>query len=215
MEKELIREQKAALRKSIKSELAAFCSDIKNKADAENKAASVFFESDEYRNASFIFCFISSENEISTLEIIRKGLKDKKIVVVPRVVSESKNSKMDFYYLNDEPLENQTETGAFGIIEPLTSLRKLNFNQIPKRAVMLMPGLGFGKNGARLGKGKGFYDIFIDCANKSSKSFFDSSVKIGLCFNIQLKDEIPCDRFDVKADFVITENGIVDCKLFT
>lgn len=205
--------QKAALRKIIKSEVAAFCSDLNKKRNAEEKAAILFLESDIYKNSSFIFCFISSLEEISTFKIIEQSIKDGKKIVVPRVRKNCLENKMDFYYLKNLPLSEQTQSGSFGIIEPLECLKMLEFSEVPENALMIMPGLGFSKSGERLGKGKGFYDLFIKELCKFSKNFRDSSKKCGFCFEIQLKEKIPVDEYDQKVDYVVFENGIIDCHL--
>lgn len=67
----------------------------------------------------------------------------------------------------------------------------------------LVPGLGFNRKGQRLGRGKGFYDRYLQ--NYKGK-------KIGICYEFQLVNEIfPVDTWDVKMDSVLTENGIIDC----
>lgn len=78
---------------------------------------------------------------------------------------------------------------------------------------MIIPGIAFTKNGGRLGKGKGFYDIFLDELLVKSKNFCQSGIKVGICFDIQVKQKIPLEQHDKKIDFLITESGIFDCKL--
>jgi 5-formyltetrahydrofolate cyclo-ligase len=60
----------------------------------------------------------------------------------------------------------------------------------------LVPGVGFSTKGQRLGRGKGFYDRFLEN---------DSGTKIGLCWSEQLKENIPVESHDCHMDFVITE----------
>lgn len=230
--------EKSTLRKQIKAELVDFISNQKLKTDAQEKVASVFLSSSLYKNTDFIFCFISTKNEISTFKILETALNDKKTILVPKVKSQnskidqvtfdrqtiqtdnfllkrqnSKINKMDFFYLKNIPIKDQTEKGSFGILEPKSNLQKLEFNQIPKNALMIIPGIAFTKNGGRLGKGKGFYDIFLDELLAKSKNFCQSGIKVGICFDIQVKQKIPLEQHDKKIDFLITESGIFDCKL--
>ena len=60
-----------------------------------------------------------------------------------------------------------------------------------------VPGVGFDLNGGRLGRGKGFYDRYLE----NSKA-----VKIGLAWSGQLIEEIPVESHDCHMDFIITEN---------
>ncbi|MFA6876764.1 MAG: 5-formyltetrahydrofolate cyclo-ligase, partial [Parabacteroides sp.] len=52
----------------------------------------------------------------------------------------------------------------------------------------------------RLGRGKGYYDRLLSALKASS---------VGLCFDFQLKDQIPVEPFDRKVDLVITEKEVI------
>lgn len=65
--------------------------------------------------------------------------------------------------------------------------------------ICLIPGLGFSPKGERLGRGKGFYDRFL-------QSF--SGLKIGLGFSEQVRDEIPTEAHDVLLDMVVDETKV-------
>ncbi|MBC7712343.1 MAG: 5-formyltetrahydrofolate cyclo-ligase [Rhizobacter sp.] len=65
--------------------------------------------------------------------------------------------------------------------------------------VLLIPGLGFSKDGKRLGRGKGFYDRYLE---------HSSAVKIGIAFEMQIEKDIPTDDHDIKMDFVVTDKDI-------
>ncbi len=64
--------------------------------------------------------------------------------------------------------------------------------------VFLIPGLGFTKEGIRLGRGKGLYDKLL--------SKHSSALKIGICSNKNLLDDIPMEEHDILMDYVLTEN---------
>lgn len=202
-----IPEKKAELRKILRSEISAFVSGIEKKREAENKASSLFLESEFYKNASMVFCFLSSKNEISTDRIIAKCIQDEKPVAIPRITD--KNGEMEFYFLANVPLNSQTEPGFYGISEPKISLKKVEVKSVSKNAVMLLPGLAFSSCGTRLGKGKGFYDRYLERLLGQSKNFLSTGKKIGYCYKIQLKENIPCDENDQKVDCVICEDGLI------
>lgn len=69
---------------------------------------------------------------------------------------------------------------------------------VPK--VLLIPGLGFTKAGDRLGRGKGYFDRYLE-------NF--KGLKIGLCFKVQLTNKLPCDPHDIKMDWIVTEEDII------
>lgn len=61
---------------------------------------------------------------------------------------------------------------------------------------LLVPGVGFDLSGARLGRGKGFYDRYL--ADKDV-------MKIGLAWTEQIVKKIPVEKHDCHMDFIITE----------
>ncbi len=144
------------------------------------------FSLDCYKSAKVIFSYISNRNEVDTKSINMRVLKDGKKLAVPRV----NGDLMDFYFINGyEDLED----GYFGISEPKIYTKKADADECE---LMLVPGVVFDKNFHRIGYGKGFYDKYID---KRDNSF----VKIGLAYDFQILDKIPCDRFDISMDMII------------
>ena len=67
--------------------------------------------------------------------------------------------------------------------------------------VLIIPGLGFGRDGSRIGRGKGYYDKYL----KNNKV-----VKIGICFHEQLVDKVPAGINDIGMDFIVTDKELVE-----
>ena len=65
--------------------------------------------------------------------------------------------------------------------------------------VLLVPGLAFDENKNRLGRGRGFYDRYLENFKGTS---------IGLFFEDQLVDKVAVDEFDKKLDVIITDKKI-------
>ena len=89
---------------------------------------------------------------------------------------------------------------AWNIRQPKDDeVRESVFN-LKQLDLIIAPGLGFTKDGFRLGRGKAYYDrFFTKCRNHFVKEPF----KIGLAFKQQIVDYIPYDSTDVKLDKVI------------
>merc|ERR1712179_186671 len=65
--------------------------------------------------------------------------------------------------------------------------------------VILIPGLGFSHQGARLGRGKGYYDTYLQrCTDRRCKP-----LSVALAFNEQICDTIPVDCNNVIIDMVL------------
>ena len=66
-----------------------------------------------------------------------------------------------------------------------------------------MPGLGFTRTGDRLGRGKGYYDSYLEkCKNVTGKMPYT----IALSFYEQMCDSIPTSPYDVPIDVVLFED---------
>lgn len=62
---------------------------------------------------------------------------------------------------------------------------------------ILVPGVGFDLTGARLGRGKGYFDQYLE----------DSlALRIGLAWSGQMKEKIPVESHDCHMDYIITES---------
>ena len=66
--------------------------------------------------------------------------------------------------------------------------------------VLLIPGRAFDDKGNRLGRGKGFFDKYL--ANFKG-------IKIGICFDFQIFENIPLEPHDQAMDYVVTEKRIL------
>lgn len=60
----------------------------------------------------------------------------------------------------------------------------------------LVPGLGFDFSGARLGRGKGYYDRYLEDKDL---------LTIGIAWSEQVIEKIPMEQHDCYMDFIITE----------
>src|SRR4026207_1762466 len=64
--------------------------------------------------------------------------------------------------------------------------------------LVLVPGIAFTRNGARMGRGFGFFDRFL--AHRAA-----SAVKIGIAFRFQIVESLPLESHDVELDLVVTD----------
>lgn len=64
--------------------------------------------------------------------------------------------------------------------------------------IVYVPGLFFNREGHRIGYGGGYYDKTINKFRKKYDTKF-----VGICYPIQLRDELASDEYDEKVDIVI------------
>jgi 5-formyltetrahydrofolate cyclo-ligase len=65
-----------------------------------------------------------------------------------------------------------------------------------KLDLVILPGIGFDKDGNRLGRGKGWYDKFIGMLEY--RPFL-----IGVCFKEQIVKDIPYKNYDIRTDVLV------------
>lgn len=169
---------------------------IQSKKELDTAICMNFLQSDLYKNADAVLCYSSLPDEISTDLIINQALSDGKILALP--VCTDSNGNMNFYIINSP---DELALGSFSVMEPNKDICVPFGTSLSP--VCVVPALCFDKKGYRIGYGKGYYDKFL-------KKF--TSVSVGLCYNGFIEDNLPCDEFDEKVDFIITQSNILNCK---
>lgn len=186
MTKSEIREQNKALRRQI------------SRIDAEKKsqaAVEIFLKSELYTASQQIMLYMPLGNEVDLTVVKDAALADGKSVVLP--VTE-RNSGIITPICVDE--NTVFEKGDFSVMEPQNS----DVADMARIDVVLVPGIAFDKSGARVGFGKGCYDMLLERYN---------GVKIGVCYDFQICEKIPADRHDVRMDYILTESGLKKCEV--
>lgn len=134
---------------------------------------------------------ISNSPEVDTYQIIRRAWEEGKRIVTPKCLPKEK--KMDFRILDRF---DQLESVYFGLLEPIESkTEKVEPKEID---LMIVPGLGFDKDGFRLGVGGGYYDRFLQ---------YYSGSTLSLAFEEQMVDDIPKEAHDIPVAKIITNEG--------
>ena len=153
-------------------------------------AAELFLNSQLYQNSNCLMLYMPLGKEADTSLILKKALSDGKSLVMP--VTDVKNTDIIPCVVTKDTC---FQKGAYSINEP-DKIIKADESEID---TVIVPGVAFGKDGGRVGFGKGYYDRFL----KKTKA-----VKIGFCYDFQLWETIPTDEHDVAMDYVVTSNGI-------
>ena len=140
-----------------------------------------------FRTARCVACYCALPDEPPTAAVLRRWSRDRR-VVVPRVEGDT----MQFYDYRPEAMAR----GAFGIDEPVAADAS---HRCPPEAIdlLVVPGVAFTRDGARLGRGKGYYDRYL------AQSGIHACC-VGVCFAHQLVDVLPVEPHDRTMDFDFT-----------
>jgi 5-formyltetrahydrofolate cyclo-ligase len=193
-----IRAAKAALRREGRD--AARALTAADRAMAAEKALGHLRELPAFRDARTVALFCATFEEVDTENIIRHALAEGKTVRLPYLPDEgSAPPRMAFATIRD--YDRDLTEGAFGILEPREELRGERpggpAQDAPEPDLILIPGVAFDERGGRVGRGKGFYDRFLEGKN---------TVKVGLAFEAQvLRKKLPLEAHDQLLDGLVTE----------
>ena len=157
-----------------------------------NKAITrTVLESAYFQDAQTIFVYVSTEEEISTREIIAAGLRQGKCICVPKCLLGHQMEARQITSLND--LTEQT----YGIPEPGDHCAVV----LPESMELcLVPALACDRHGYRLGYGGGFYDRFLPRTQ---------GITVALCASSRMLETLPVDSYDVPCACIITENEVL------
>ena len=112
----------------------------------------------------------------------------------PKVDPETNN--LDFFAVSKLA---DLHSGAYGILEPTESATtKIDPSEID---LICVPGLGFDRQGHRLGRGKGYYDRYL--ARLPIRTF-----KLGIFFSLQEVSQLPVCDYDVSLNGILTEQEL-------
>lgn len=148
---------------------------------------------DRVADAVAVMVYAASPEELS-LDTIALQLSDEGVTLgYPRVEGPY---EMSIRWVDPRDPESFVG-GSFGIREPVAHSPFVDPSLID---VVLTPGLAFTRDGRRMGYGGGFYDNLLPKLRKDC-------VRVGVCFDEQLVDDLPCEDRDERVDVVITPSG--------
>jgi 5-formyltetrahydrofolate cyclo-ligase len=154
------------------------------------------FHMDEFKDAKTILFYVSYDNEVNTHEMIKKCLKIKKQVVVPKTDINNHTMLCSSLTKWDDLI-----AGAYNILEPRQKcLKEISLESID---LIIIPGIAFDGQGNRIGHGMGYYDRLL-------KEKINAH-HLGLAFEFQIVEKIPPEIHDVKVKKIVTEKRIITC----
>ncbi len=205
---------KQALRNSMKNLLNDFLCSSENKAIQHtfNLQTSNYIRNfNTYITSNTVLAYYPLNNEASCISIIENALSVNKKLFLPRVDGE----KIHFIYCNSINEKEEFNKSSYGILEP-TGMDYFDIDRLTvgDSVIVFVPGLAFTTSGKRLGRGKAYYDRFLN-ELKNSKAIINNKVDltlVGLCYSFQICDDLPTENHDIMMDYVLCEKGLISCK---
>ena len=210
---------KPEIRKHIKELLTS--PSVKTTLSSQSrKICEIILKSKRYTSCTTLLAYMPLPDEVDITPVIEDALKCGKKVFLPRIIPET--SHMEFYRYDDTVSVHE---GSFGIREPEVNeeqsfsrvIAQMSINEyapaphsstlvdlkteLPSQEhiLVLFPGRAFTKDGRRLGRGKGFYDLYFS----KIPLIFDIK-KSGVCFSQQLLPDLPTTPDDIIMDNIFS-----------
>lgn len=192
MADDVLHKEKRELRKRILASRRSLSAET-----AERESAAIFqhiIQSKPYRQAGTVMCYAAMRDEVQTLPILAHALREGKGLSIPYI-----KDKMGLMEAVAVRRMSDLIRGAYDILTVKEDA--LEFTDPARIDLLLMPGVAYDARGHRLGMGGGFYDRFLPRA--------ENAVVYGLAFSCQMVDAVPCLPHDLRAEYVVTERGLI------
>jgi 5-formyltetrahydrofolate cyclo-ligase len=148
-----------------------------------------------FRVSQTVMAYLALAQEVQTWRLIERSRQQQKRIVVPVIMGTA-------LVAVELPRDTaQLRRGAYGILEPCCKEASVRPEEID---FVLVPGLGFDRQGGRVGFGKGYYDRFLGQLSVTARY-------CGLAFSMQMVSHVPCMPYDVRMHYVATEDEIIFC----
>ena len=153
-------------------------------------------DSAAYRASRVVLYYVDVRSEVRTRHSLPAALGHHKKIVVPYCV----DGELELFHLEGM---DELALGMYRILEPRAELRSLPAKKVDVRELdfILVPGVAFTRDGARMGHGFGYYDKLLGYAR--------AETPLGaLAFECQLFADLPTESHDIFMDEVVTEKAI-------
>lgn len=177
---------KSEQRSYIRQKLTALSTDYCSRADQQIFRSVTALP--EYRQASFLFCYISVGKEVDTRRLITQAWADGKRVAAPRCIGKGVMELFEIRSFDD------LQPGRYRIPEPAAHCRPVSCGEID---FAVIPCLSCDRDRRRLGHGGGYYDRYLADSGAPSAA---------LCREKLLLDAVCTEPHDRSVDLLITES---------
>ena len=177
---------KAELRARMRAVLKNISAE-KHQLDSEKLCASLKAQS-AFQNAGSILFFAPLPEEPDLWPLLNEILPGMKMAALPCFDADNQT----YVPRQVQDIHVEILSGKFGIREPATTCVAIPLDDLD---LVLVPGVVFGMDGHRIGRGKGFYDRLLE-------NF--TGEKIGIAFDEQIVETIPAEENDVLMDLILT-----------
>lgn len=176
-----------------------------NKDEVSRAAIERVIALPDYQRAETVMWYIDCRSELRTQWALPDAIKSNKRIVVPYcTVDEKGDNKLGLWRLESM---DELIVGKWKILEPPrdqwgSADKEVAANELD---MVMVPGVGFSRDGGRMGNGQGYYDRLLDKVRPDC-------YLVAPCYESQLFDELIVGPHDVFMDRVVTESATYEGK---
>ena len=170
---------------------------------AESAIAAALRRLRVFRPGRRVAAYLAMPGEASVARAIAAALDAGAEIYLPQVASR-RFRRMRFVRLQPD-CRLRRNASAFGILEPAGTVGCLPPSRLD---VILVPTLGFDREGNRLGMGAGFYDRALRRRRERDRAWRRPRL-VGIAFACQETARIEPSPWDVALDLVVTEREVI------
>ncbi len=152
---------------------------------------------EEWDKAGEVLLYWPIRNEVDVRPLLEDAWNCGKKLFMP-CCRKNEPGQMDFGVVRAEA---DLMSGSFGIKEPCRT--RCEFPGAVSPDLIIVPGVGFDRNGFRIGFGGGYYDRFL--ARPQKEGF----LSVGVCYSFQLVDGFPIEPWDKNVQLVCTDKELI------
>ena len=174
-----------------------------DKDAASRRAIATLVALPEYRRAETVMWYVDCRSELRTQPALPDALASGKRIVVPYcTVDERGDNKLGLWLLESM---DELVVGKWKILEPPRDRWGAPGKEVPPQELdsVVVPGVAFGRDGARMGNGQGYYDRLLNSVPPNCSL-------VAPCYESQLMEEIIMGPHDVYMDKVVTESAVYE-----
>lgn len=194
--KEKIRKEILAERKALDPETISLASQV---------ICRKLMEIGIYQEAKDVCLYMPCNNEVNVMLLAEVAEEQGKRVWTPKILEKPERTEtgavtyageMVFNRYLSSDTEDSMAEGAYGILESTSG----EILEPDDRTLIILPGTVYTPWRDRIGYGGGFYDSYL--------TKYPMCKTIGVCYDLQVVDELPVEEHDIKPDYVVCESGI-------
>ena len=184
-----------ARKKAIREKAHADRNAQSDKDDLSRLICRKVVELPAYRSARTVMYYVDVRSEVRTRHFLPDALGQGKKIVVPYCV----DGELELFHLE---AMDELALGMYRILEPKVELRTAPAKRVDVRELdfILVPGVAFTREGARMGHGFGYYDKLLGHARPDAPL-------VALAFECQFFADLPTEAHDIFMDQVVTEKA--------